>query len=273
MGTGANISGRRFDWRDHAQYNYTIPFSDRDWAWEGLRRNPDFRSAWSRARPVFDVQRAESGLTFVKAKGGDCNLGRWGVLYCDPPQLDARTASVVWQVSQTFVLRAMAFPERADDELGMFQLANAPCPSLLLAESNGFQHIVFGGKGCRLQLAVSGASLLGRVHLVTDIVVSGTDMKRHLRSQAMFNDLRTSGRSDLSDAVPQRRAERLRSVLQALDGFLAGATLREIGVALFGADRVARDWDDEHRHLKDRTRRAVARGKWLMGGGYLQYLK
>jgi hypothetical protein len=93
------------------------------------------------------------------------------------------------------------------------------------------------------------------------------------RKQVIFNDLRISGHSKLSEAVPRGRAARQRLVLQALDGFLANATLREISVALFGAERVAQDWDDDHRHLKDRVRRAVARGRWLMTGGYMKYLK
>lgn len=61
-------------------------------------------------------------------------------------------------------------------------------------------------------------------------------------------------------------------VLQALDGWLAGAPYRDIAVALFGEARVEADWTDPRRHLRDRVRRAVRRGRALMGGGYRTFL-
>jgi hypothetical protein len=70
----------------------------------------------------------------------------------------------------------------------------------------------------------------------------------------------------------QPRHARLRSVLRALDGFSAGASHREIGVALFGKARVERDWTDPGDHLRDIVRRAVKRGRSLTNGGYTRFL-
>ncbi len=55
--------------------------------------------------------------------------------------------------------------------------------------------------------------------------------------------------------------------LQALDATLAGASLREVGEGLFGADAVAADWHADG-ELRARVRRLVRRGNALMRGGY-----
>ncbi|WP_258599038.1 DUF2285 domain-containing protein [Mesorhizobium sp. AR07] len=60
-------------------------------------------------------------------------------------------------------------------------------------------------------------------------------------------------------------------MLQALDGSLAGAS-QEIAIALFGRRRVEEDWSHPGSHLRDQVRRAVQRGRYLMGGGYRQFL-
>lgn len=36
----------RLDWRDPASYDYTQPLSREGWAWEFLRRNPAYRTAY-----------------------------------------------------------------------------------------------------------------------------------------------------------------------------------------------------------------------------------
>lgn len=55
--------------------------------------------------------------------------------------------------------------------------------------------------------------------------------------------------------------------LQALDATLAGASLREVAVGLFGVDAVTADWHADSA-LRARVRRLVRRGNALMHGGY-----
>jgi len=55
--------------------------------------------------------------------------------------------------------------------------------------------------------------------------------------------------------------------LQALDATQAGASLREVGEGLFGADAVASDWHADS-GLRSSVRRLVRRGRSLMHGGY-----
>ena len=57
------------------------------------------------------------------------------------------------------------------------------------------------------------------------------------------------------------------NTLRALDGTLAGASLRDVAEGLFGVDAVAADWYADSA-LRARVRRLVHRGDALMRGGY-----
>lgn len=264
---------RPFDWRARASYEYTVHIPDRGWAWEGLRRNREFQEDWHEVQSAFESKHPIGGLRVVRANDGASALDRWGVLYSDPPNIDARNAAIVWQSPRVQVLNAVALPEGMPRGFGSIRLLDVGCSTLVLLAPDGVQHVLFHGQRGSLQLHVTGADLLDPVHLLIDAVPDVGSVKSYLQAQALLAELRARGQEAFSANVQKLRAKRFSLVLQALDGFLADASLREIGVALFGAERIATDWDDDHRHLKDRVRRAVARGKWLMDGGYAKYLK
>ncbi|WP_244271614.1 DNA -binding domain-containing protein [Stappia indica] len=87
-----------------------------------------------------------------------------------------------------------------------------------------------------------------------------------------LNTLCTTGQLPERLFPPEARGSRLRLVLQALDGSLAGASQREIATALMGRQRVQADWTDPGDHLRDRIRRAIRRGRVLMNCNYRDFL-
>ncbi len=60
--------------------------------------------------------------------------------------------------------------------------------------------------------------------------------------------------------------------LQALDATLAGASLRETAIGLFGADSVTVGWYTDS-GLRSRVRRLTRRGQALMRGGYRRFVQ
>ena len=74
-----------------------------------------------------------------------------------------------------------------------------------------------------------------------------------------------------SRARPSRAALLEPHTLQALDGMLAGATLREVAEAMYGVTVVAADWHADSA-LRARVRRLAQRGEVLMRGGYRRLL-
>jgi hypothetical protein len=194
--------------------------------------------------------------------------------FSDPPELDAASAAVWWDPRACpHVLPLVACRCRAGDVARAFRLSDIPCRTRLLLGSDGQQHLLFRDAERALQLTVSGASLLEPVHLLTEALVGPHVRPARLAALQAFNQVCQHGRipsSRLPDASHRRRS---RLVLQALDGWLAGATQRQIATALFGAARVDADWGDPRGHLRDRVRRAIRRGRALMEGGYRSLLQ
>ncbi|MGF1610422.1 MAG: DUF2285 domain-containing protein [Kiloniellales bacterium] len=64
-----------------------------------------------------------------------------------------------------------------------------------------------------------------------------------------------------------------RNALVALDGWLAGASQRQIAALIYGQERIDREWRAPDQTIKNRVARAIRRGRELMEGGYRNLLK
>lgn len=138
---------------------------------------------------------------------------------------------------------------------------------------NGDQHLLFQDSGQFFQVFVQGAELTGPVHLLTEALQTSKVRKNQLQVVERFNVLFEGGNFRGTRNSPSSRSQRLNTALRVLDGRLAGASYRDITVALFGNDRVNEDWNAPGDHLKNRIRRAAQRGNFLMQGGYRALLK
>ena len=141
-----------------------------------------------------------------------------------------------------------------------------------VAAEDGSHHLLFGKSGPTVQIHVRGADIAEPVHLLVGAVVASRDLKSHLRSLERFSGLITGMSAPSNYLLCSPKSQRLGLILRILDGRLAGASYREIAVVLFGRNRVERDWDQSDNHLKNRIRRAAQRGKFLMEGGYRDFL-
>lgn len=143
----------------------------------------------------------------------------------------------------------------------------------MFRDAGGRQHVRLRRGNAKVQLAVSGASLLESPYLLTELALPDDLARPRLAAIGAFHQV--TGRSIMVDPSPfeHRASQRLQLVLRALDGYLAGASQRQIAVALFGSQRVERDWRDAGGHLRDRVRRAIGRGRQLMTAGYLELLQ
>jgi len=65
----------------------------------------------------------------------------------------------------------------------------------------------------------------------------------------------------------------LREALVALDGRCVGASYREMAAVLYGVKRARAEWCAVSRAMKDRMRRALAKGERLRDGGYRKLLE
>lgn len=70
-----------------------------------------------------------------------------------------------------------------------------------------------------------------------------------------------------------RDQELFRDAFVALDGRAAGASHREVAECIVGVKRVQQEWSGRGGSLKERVRRALAKGEELREGGYLKLVE
>ncbi|RWQ17652.1 DUF2285 domain-containing protein [Mesorhizobium sp.] len=185
----------------------------------------------------------------------------------------ARDPAVFWCPRRCpYVLPVVAEKVSSSSPAPPFDLAALPCRATVLLSGDGRQHVLLRHADRHLQLAVSGAKVIQPLRLHIDAIWPAGQLKHRLWALECLNSLRARGRLPKTLFPPDARGRRLRVILQALDGSLAGASQREIAEALIGELRVQADWKDPRDHLRDRIRRAIRRGHSLMNGGYENFL-
>lgn len=217
-----------------------------DLAWAFLRRDPDYRRAYegfvARGSPVI----SEAGFAQP-----------WGLAAPADPDLEAEPAGVFWrsEISPAVVVDLEVSPIAAGFAV---DLRSSAWPrrrigsDLLLRAPHGLQVWVRGGRLDQPLAVVAPLADDFDVRLRTLVL-----LKRALRGQAPPQDF-----------TDQQRT-RLGLALRALDHRLAGRSLRETAVALFGEDAAA--WKTSS--LRDTTLRLVRQGEHLRRGGYRRLLR
>ena len=225
--------------------------------------------AWLQSHDAFEISFSDSALTIIHVRANAPALEYWGCLYTDAPDIDARSAKIFWLPSHALAILPMhALLAGALVPTAPIALRELSSPLTVLYALDGMQHVLLDGAGHGRHLAISGANVLDPVHLLAWFEFGCDEFRHQVEALHRFNSLIAGAQSTAS-----QEAARLKRVLQALDGSLSGASHREIAIALFGAERGEADWNDPRQNMRDRVRRAVKRGRDLMNGGYLRFLR
>lgn len=220
-------------------------------AWEYLRRNADYRQDCARGGH-------DSGY-FAE---------RWGVAFPENPDLDARMVQPVWHNAPDALVRVTT----DDDETGdgdPFSLWAIP----------GRKSLRHDSRRLLLTAAVGGRVL--RMTISNDVCHGGAFayfIQSGSRAQAQCKAVQeqlTSSVSRVAEpakgyrvvARPGRIALLHMRALQGLDGLRAGASQREIAVAIFGDEPVAERWHADS-ELRAQTRHLIRRGEAFARGEY-----
>lgn len=259
-------------WQDTEQYEWVRALSAHGLAWEFLRRNRAYREAaadisvtrLSRSRPLGETISADGHISDAQA---------WGLLLFETPDRDARKANIFWMPE----LCPSVLPVVASRDVGpvsgrFLNLSRLRCRNVVIP-GDDIQHLLCADQGRFLQLSVTGECLTRPVQVLANVLPMTPYSETRWRGFKRLNDLVRTETLRTKFYPADLGARRLSRVLQALDGYLAGATQREVAIALFGAERVEADWRDPRNHLCDQVRRAIRRGRDLMNGGYLKLLR
>ena len=257
------------NWKDDHRYDYTARLARREWAWEFLRRNPDFCEAWRVCQLEYGIVGYDAGTTMLVSQYETPRLSEWGLLYSSAPDQDALTAIVFWSPELcSSVLRMTAFPLSARIDATPFLLRDITCASVLLDVPSGPQHLLFTDEGRGLQLVIEGEEVVRPVRLLTNGAPEAGLVSGQLRALRCFNELRLTGRLSPSSVQRDPLSSRLRHVLRVLDADLAGVSRDEIADTLLAEGHAA----ESGRALRDYIRRALRRGQDLTRRSYRDLL-
>ena len=141
--------------------------------------------------------------------------------------------------------------------------------TFLVRSDSGQNYIALSDGWRRLRLDVVAGEMRERSWVRFDYCLSGfSDLEPRLRTLHRLARLKRDGRfvADLYP-VPSGLPRRLEA-LQVADALGAGASYRDIAVALFGEARVSTDWRTRSDYLLSRIRRRAAEARHMLAGGY-----
>ncbi|WP_225763993.1 DUF2285 domain-containing protein [Stenotrophomonas sp. Marseille-Q4652] len=227
-------------WYPTAAYLYVLHLDSLALAWEYLRRHPDYRLDWLRHR-----RRPQAAQEAAQ---------RWGLRLLEDPALDARDAHPAWLPGHAAMVQL--YPdEDPPPDASIFAFWRIP----------GHKQLLHDGKRLALIARSPGHCLRFALAPGLEDGMAVAYAHRGVAVAPARNQPRSVG---LGVAKPRPAPAALLELhtLQALDATLAGASLRDVGEGLFGADAVA-DWYSDG-GLRSKVRRLVRRGDALMRGGY-----
>ena len=239
-------------WQVAAAYLYVLHLDSSSLAWEYLRRNPDYRRQWERAR-----------------RTADAASSAWLLAALEDPRLDARIAQPLWKPQPRDVLRLARGPSGPSSQpFGLWRMRGRKAlyhdGSCLVLENR-----VAGGT-LRIVIADELAEGEPFAYLVCADALAEHRLRQVRRCQALMEH-REPGNAGAPLARPDRVAVADMRSLQALDGVLAGASQRDVATAIFGYPRVNDEWSTDG-SLRAQIRHLIRRGREFVNGGYARLI-
>lgn len=245
----------REPWEAAAAYFKSYPLPRPGWAWEFIRRHPDYQAAYEAA-----------GASTRQRKEPD-RAAEWGLMLLENPAHHARDALVFWRAdaqpgmlrAEPGMLHASAHPLDLWAEPGRKAIALTQAGLVVLVERDGKQ----------FRLMFEDPAALGD-RMVFDLRIgSPPESLAEMETARAFLGTFLEGRERRRTIDPL--APSLARYLQALDGRLAGASYAEISRATYPGDKAFEQANGDEL-MKGRGRHAVKRGLYLMKGGYRRLL-
>ena len=258
-----------------ADYNYAWAMSRSRWAWEFLRRNPEFRNAVAvhASKPVSE-RMVCNGIIIIRADADQGVASQWGLSFLPDINQNGFDADVFWSGTQYPRTVSVQVTPRAVYEVDEIFAQSLRYGRIIhLTDTAGREHLLVKGNGRVVQVGCTGLSLLSlepvRVKLTLD-TISNVD-------EAIAIIQRTKGlfAEDFSKDAPEwtREALSFRNAVIALDCQEAGLSHFETASVIHGQAAAEASWASDSRAMKDEMKRALARGRDLRDGGYRLLLK
>ncbi|GLV24714.1 DNA -binding domain-containing protein [Sphingobium sp. TomTYG45] len=249
-------------WPGDQAYRYLEDIGPTGLAWEWLRRDPAYR----RLEPA-PHRMGRTGVILIEHAAHPV-VTRWGCLNVENSTLPAPDGAILWSSAlDPSILRCLAVPA-AIGQAGAFNLELCGEKAVVVKGGAGAEHILIGARpgGLRIDL-LEGTLLQGPVMLRYDFSAAD-DIEPSLTTLRAFHHLCRMGKLSHRAIKKRQRDRRVVDALRTHDALQAGASIRDVGILLFGAGRVAEEWGAPGEALKSQCRRMIALARRMAGGGY-----
>ncbi len=200
-------------------------------------------------------------------------LEKFGVLHCDRVDAPIGRATVIWAPEiYADAIDARIVSARSRIAATHLMRLDAFACRIALSRKSGPNQLLLGAGDKRLQVNCFGSRALDDDAAIVPVIAIGRSFERQALNLRRLILLYEKGAIPDRLFKPDSKGARLENVLTALDGWLRGAQLREIAIALYGERVTAEDWAPDGGYLVDRVRRSIKRGRHLMYGGYKSLL-
>ncbi len=254
-------------WHDVAEYRYLEGASRSQFAWEWLRRDPDYRKLIPSIR-----SRTSPDLTIIES-APDISHDRWGCLFIEDPHVAVPDIPMLWDsVLDASVLRVEACAA-ALDQSNIFDLDQCASKVAFGQGRDGDEHcLLYEGRNHIHLHVLDGTLLDGPVQLRFDIGWSGV-FEPAISTLRRFLDLCRLGEIFPDRPVSNRMRHRTISMLRVHDALVQRASIRDVGITLFGLARIEAEWRDPGESLKSQCRRLITSARAMANGGYKDLLR
>jgi hypothetical protein len=244
------------DWRDASAYAPLLRVERAGFAWEWLRRRPDYACS---ARRAFDEGRVDDGVEDPRALP-------WNLHAFEDPDLAAAEARPVWAaVAHPWVLQATARRTVASaDSLDLTQFA----PLARLVASPGGERLLLSDGYRSIRLDVGGDSLKDSPACLSYELAGIQALDRPLVLLRRLRAFAAAGRFAASLHQPLGRAARLIQLLRAYDGLRAGARHLDIADVLLRSSFERRRWRVHSPSVRSQAQRLAGAARRMAGSQF-----
>ncbi|MGH6707974.1 MAG: DNA -binding domain-containing protein [Bradyrhizobium sp.] len=259
--------------RDAAVVQVLAGYDGSDWAWEFLRRNPDYATDWrcSVPRRIPHITLSD-GTKLLRLRRRFPRAERWGLYAFADPLIAARQAPVFWHgAALKQVVRVRRAPATTQKDTIPFTLSTFKTDRTAAIGVDDVPLVLMKGPGAHVAVEIHDVAVLTSSFAPVFEIDGFADLNGQTELLKRLQRF-TQPAPPAAGQAASRIDERLHHALIALDESLDGKTYRQIAIAIFGEKKVAEEWLGPSQFLKDRTRRLVAKGHELMKGGYRDLL-
>lgn len=197
-----------------------------------------------------------------------------GCTFAEHPGLQAPEARIIWHADfdpGALGVTAIAADPLDPDSIRIAQIA----PWLAVAtDPAGREHAVLSDGWHHIRLDIEEGRLAGQDAVLLHYRLRGlASAEARLLPLRRLLDLCRHRRFTRSLFPRDPRIDRGIDMLRVHDALADGASQREIGMALFGDERVRHDWNPASDSLRSRVRRLVREARAMARGGYRQLMR